>query len=273
MMRSRGPCSTCRLCSAIAAAGALAAAPQPVRADDSDGVDVLDDEHAPSAGTHSAEAGAFLISALSPRSEGRRGLVTVSGGWDRARDGAIYDTTIEANLLGPLSLSAGALHDGPGTSASTHFELRLDALHQARHGLDLAIAGGYTDAGLNTVPAAVLRLAVGRNVGASYLLANVVYDHGLEEGERSGELRLAALYPVARAVHIGIDSRLQIDLERDSDEPSGEVDWDWRSGLVASYAWNQFVFTGGGGISALRLRSGGPTAVGPVVTAGLGTVF
>lgn len=273
MMRSRGPCSTCRLCAAAIAAGALAAAPRPVCADGSDDVDSLDGEHGPSSAPRSAEAGAFLISALSPRSDGRRGLVTVAAGWDRARGGAIYDTTIEANLLGPLSLSAGALHDGPGTSASTHVELRLDALHQASHGLDLAIAGGYTDAGLNTVPAAVLKLAVGRNVGASYLLANVVYDHGLEDGERSGELRLAALYPVARAAHIGIDSRLQIDLERDNSEPAGEVDWDWRSGLVASYAWNQFVFTGGGGISALRLRSGGPMEVGPVVTAGVGTVF
>ena len=271
MMCSRGPRSTSGLCSAVIAAGALAAAPGPARADDHD--DVLDDHDAPDAAAHAAEAGAFLISALSPRSDGRRGLVTAAIGWDRARSGSMYDTTVEANLLGPVSLTAGALHDGPGTSASAHFELRLDALHQATQGLDLAIAAGYTDAGLNTVPAAVLRVAVGRNVGASYLLANVVYDQGLQDGERSGELRLAALYPVARAAHVGIDSRLQMDLERDNDEPSGEVDWEWRSGLVASYAWDRFVITGGGGVSALRLRSGGPTEVGPVVTAGIGTVF
>jgi len=61
--------------------------------------------------------------------------------------------------------------------------------------------------------------------------------------------------------------------ERDDDEPAGETDWEWRSGLVASYAWNRIVFTGGGGVSALRLRSGGATEVGPVVTAGFGTVF
>ncbi len=271
MMRSRGPRSTCRLCSAVAAAGALAAAPGPVRADDHD--EVLEDHDVSIAAAHSAEAGAFLISALSPRSDGRRGLVTGSIGWDRARSGSVYETTVEARLLGPLSLTAGALHDGPGTRASAHFELRLDALHQATQGLDLAVAAGYTDAGLNTVPAAVLKLAVGRNVGASYVLANVVYDQGLEDGERAGELRLAALYPVARAAHVGIDSRLQMDLEHDNDEPAGEVDWEWRSGLVASYTWDRFVLTGGGGVSALRLRSGGPVEVGPVVTAGIGTVF
>ncbi|HEY0478782.1 MAG TPA: hypothetical protein VGD37_14790, partial [Kofleriaceae bacterium] len=148
-----------------------------------------------------------------------------------------------------------------------------DALTQATYGLDAAVAAGYSDAGFNTVPAAVLKIAIGRNVGASYLLANLVYEHGLQQGERAGELRLAALYPVARAAHVGIDSRLQIDLERDGDEPAGETDWEWRSGLVASYAWNRIVFTGGGGISALRLRGGGPTAIGPVITAGFGTVF
>ena len=255
---------------AVIAAGAVASAPRMVRADDADDGDEHD---AASAAAPSAEAGAFLFAALSPRTAGRRGLVMVTGGWDEARGGGVYDIAAEARMLGPVSLLAGATYDGPGTRAAPHVELRLDALAQARHGLDLAIAAGYSDVGFNSVPTAELKLAIGRNVGASYLLANVVYQHGLEENERSGELRLAALYPVGHAVHVGVDSRFQIDLERDDDEPTGETDWEWRSGLVASYAWNRLVFTGGGGVSALRLRSGGPTAVGPVVTAGVGTVF
>lgn len=230
-------------------------------------------EAPPTSVSRSVEAGAFLSSALSPRNEGRRGLVTVMVGWDHARPGGVYDTAAEAQLVGPVSLLAGAIYDGSATSASPRFELRLDTLEQARHGLDAAVAIGYADAGFNTVPTAVLKVAIGRNVGASYLLANVDYDHGLQEGERSGELRLAALYPVTRATHVGIDSRFQIDLERDDDEPAGESDWEWRSGLVASYAWNRIVFTGGGGISALRLRGGAPTAVGPVLTAGFGAAF
>lgn len=270
MMLSRERSSTSRIFFAIIAVAALAGTPRVAHADDDD---VVDTEPAPSSAPPSAEAGAFLPSALSPRSEGRRGLVTVMAGWDQARGGGIYDAAAEAELLGPVSLLAGATYDGPGTSASPHLELRLDALTQARHGLDVAVAAGYAGAGLNTVPAAVLKVAIGRNVGASYLLANVVYDHGLEDGERSGELRLAALYPVTRATYLGIDSRLQLDLEHDNDEPAGETDWESRSGLVASYAWNRFVFTGEAGISALRLRSGGPTAAGPVVTAGFGTVF
>lgn len=253
---------------ALVAVGALAGTPRIAHGDD-DHVD----EDPPSSAAASAEAGAFLASALSPRSEGRRGLATIMAGWDGARSGAIYDTGAEARLLGPVSLRAGAVHDGPGTGASPHIELRLDAFRQTTHGLDMAVAAGYSDVGFNTLPAAVLKVAVGRTVGTSYLLGNAAYQHSLQEGDRSGELRLAALHPVSRLVHVGIDSRLQIDLERDDDEPAGEAEWEWRGGFVASHTWNQFVFTGGGGISALRLRSGGPTAVGPVFTAGFGRVF
>jgi hypothetical protein len=218
-------------------------------------------------------AGAFLSTALSARLDGGRGFVSVMGGWDQARGGGVYDTTAEAQLIAPVFLSAGATYDGPGTIASPHVDLRFHAASQATLGLDMAVAVGYIQAGFNTVPAAAVKLAVGRSLGASYLLANLVYEHGLQEGERSGELRLAALHPITRNVHVGIDSRFQVDLERDDDEPTGETDWQWRSGLVGSYTWNGIVLLGNAGVSALRLRNGGPVAVGPMVTAGFGTSF
>ncbi len=267
----------------VTAIGVVAGAPRVAHSDD-------DLDEAPSAGSvsrgaqtgsfqppapsaPSAETGALLPSALSATREGRHGLASVMTGWDQARHGNIYDTTAEAQVLGPVALSAGASYDGPGTIASPHVELQLDALHQATHGLDLAVAAGYVNVGFNTVPAAVAKVALGRRVGASYLLGNAVYGQGLQAGARYGELRLAALHPVTRAVQVGIDSRFQIDLERDSDEPAGATDWESRTGLVASYAWDRFVWTSSAGVSALRLRAGGPAAVGPVVTAGFGTVF
>ena len=231
-----------------------------------------DDGAPPAASARSAEIGAFLASVLPATSEGRSGLASVMTGWDQARRGRIYDTSAEAKLDGPVSLSDGASYDGPGTVASPHVELRLAALRQAAHGLDLAVAAGYVEAGFNTVPAAVLKVAAGRRIGDSYLLGNAAYGQGAG-GEAYGELRLAALHPITRAAQVGIDTRFQIDLERDAREPAGETDWESRTGLVASYAWDRFVVTGGTGISALRLRAGGSTAVGPVITAGFGTVF
>jgi hypothetical protein len=241
----------------------------PAHADDE--IDDGDESRPVAAG--SMETGAFLPSALAPSSEDRRGLATVAVGYDQARGGGTYDTAAEARVAGPVSLLAGATHYVPGTGASPRFELRVDALDRRKYGMDVAVAVGYTAAGFNTVPATLMTVAAGRNIGRSYVLTNVAYGRGLEEGEQYGELRLAALYPVTDAAHIGIDSRFQIDLERDDAEPDGESEWESRTGLVASYAWNRFVFTSGAGISAFRLRSGGPAEVGALVTAGFGTVF
>lgn len=270
MLTSRSRSSTRSFAAALIAIGGAVTTPSLARAD---GPDDHDEVAAPEA-AHTAETGGFLASALAARSDGRRGLVTVLGGYDGARKGGIYDTTGEAQLTGPLSLRAGASYDGPGTSSSPHLELRLDTLRQDRHGIDLAIAGGYTGAGFNDVPAAVLKLALGRSIGATYMLANLTYEHGLADGERAGEFRLAALVPVAQGTHVGVDSRLQVDLERGGHDPDGETDWEWRSGLVASYAWDRYVVTGSGGVSAVRIRGATPgPAVGPSVMAGLGTVF
>lgn len=272
--RSAGGCGWATLAIGLAAVSAAAhaddGAGEPPASSVSRGVDA---DEAPASAARSAESGAFLPSALPATSEGRRGLASVMTGWDQARRGRIYDTSAEAQLAGPVSLSAGGSYDGPGTVASPHVELRLDALHQAAHGLDLAVAAGYVDAGFNTVPAAVFKLAAGRRVGSSYLLGNAAYGQGLQGGERHGELRLAALHPITSAVQVGIDARLQIELARDRDEPAGEIDWESRTGLVASYAWDRYVVMSSAGVSALRLRAGGSAAVGPVVTAGFGTVF
>jgi len=254
---------------AVIAIPAIAALPQLARADD------VDDGTPPPplSVSRAVETGAFLPSAAAATSEGRSGLVSIMGGWARARNGGIYDAAVEGHLFGRVSLLAGASYDGPGTTATPRFELRLDALRQAQHGVDMAVSAGYIDSGFNTVPAVVFKLAVGRQIGPAYLLGNLGYGQGLEDGERSGELRLAALYPINDATHIGLDSRFQIDLERDDDEPSGETDWESRTGFVASYAWNRIVFTGNAGVTALRLRTGAPATAGPSVMAGFGTAF
>lgn len=253
---------------AVVAVPALAGTPRLAHAEDD-----VDGETPPSSPAVTAKTGAFLPSALSASSEGRKGLVSLSGGYDNARDGGIYDTTAEANIIGPLTLSAGASYDGPGTDAAPHFELRVDALKQRKHGVDLAISGGYSDVGFNTVPAVVTKIAIGRSIGPAYLLGNLGYQRGLEEGEHAGELRVAALYPITESMHIGLDSRFQIDLERDDDEPSGETDWESRTGVVAGYAWNRLLFSATAGVTSLRLRDGTPTQTGPTVTGGVGVTF
>jgi hypothetical protein len=256
--------------SILFAAAVVAGVPSLAHADDD--LDVPETPP-PASAARAAETGAFLPSALSATSEGRRGLAMGMGGWNQNRRGGMYDTTAEAQLQGPISLYGGVSYDGPDTDVSPHIELRVDALRQARHGVDLAVAAGYSGTGFNTVPAALLKVAVGRNLGATYLLANVIYEQGLEQGERSGELRLAALYPVTQSASVGLDSRFEIDLERDADEPEGETDWESRSGVVGNYVWNRIVFSGMAGLSSLKFRVGGPVETGAILSGGVGMVF
>jgi hypothetical protein len=123
------------------------------------------------------------------------------------------------------------------------------------------------------VPALNAVVAVGRSFGRLHLLANVGYGYGLDQGEHYGEARLAATVRVHPAVAIGLDARARLDLERDADEPDNEPDWDLVAGPQATFSFSRFVVGVGGGLSALRLRSGTTTNVGAVAQLTLGTVF
>jgi hypothetical protein len=228
---------------------------------------------APASTADDAAAGAFLPAGMTPRRIDERALASFSVGWDGATSSAMIEASAEARLAGSLSLRAGASADGDPSRTGPRFELRWDAAAQKSAGIDVAVSGAYDGNGFNTVPAVGLELALGRRFGATYVLANAGYGQGLELGERYGEARMAALCRVFEAASIGVDSRLQVDLERDDDEPAGERDFEWRSGLLASYTLSSYVVTLGGGVSVSRWRADERTAVGPVVMAGLGATF
>jgi hypothetical protein len=123
------------------------------------------------------------------------------------------------------------------------------------------------------VPAVTALVAVGRSFGETAVYANAGYAQGLELDERYGDLRLGGLQRVAKGLHVGFDSRVRVDLERDSDEPAGEPDWELLAGPLASVSLGRFVLTAGPGVSAIKLRSGGASKVGVVGNVGLGAAF
>jgi hypothetical protein len=94
-----------------------------------------------------------------------------------------------------------------------------------------------------------------------------------ELDERHGDVRLGAFRRVARRVHLGLDSRLRMDLEGDASEPSGEPDWDVVAGPQGVLSLGRFALTAGGGVSAVKLREGGPATVGARITTGVGSAF
>jgi hypothetical protein len=139
--------------------------------------------------------------------------------------------------------------------------------------VDVAAVAGYEAQGFNLTPAVVARAAIGRTLGHTRLTGNVGYGVGTRAGERFGDLRMAALQRLSRDLHLGLDSRFRIDLERDADEPAGEPDWELTAGPMAALSLGRFIVSAGGGATALKYRLVPERHVGVYGLMGLGAVF
>jgi hypothetical protein len=226
----------------------------------------------------SASAGAFSSWTTTARSHTQRATAHVTGGYDGARQGATFDTGVEAQLMRRAAVRATG-SSSPASSSprrgglGLRLEGKLDALHQESHGLDVAITGGYESRGFNEVPAAAGTLALGRSVGRLQLLANVGYARGLQEAEQYGSAGLAGIYQLSEQLHLGLDSRLRVDLERDDDEPPGEREWELLAGPTVTFSLGSVALIGGTGLAANRLRLQPALNVGAIGYLGLGAAF
>jgi hypothetical protein len=253
---------------AITAALSVAAAAEAQAAHDD-----LTAEKAVTSAEKSVSYGAFLPWTMGARSDPQRALVYTQGGYDGAEKGAVFQALAEAQIFGRLSLRAGGGYLGPSGTFRPEAGLRVDALRQERHGVDLAVLGVYEARGFNTVQAVTARVAVSRAFGATRLVSNVGYGLGLEEGEQYGDFRLAGLHGLTTRLHVGLDSRFRVDLERDSDEPAGEPDWELVTGPLAAYSIDRFVVTATAGLSALKRRLVPGNNIGAIGAVGFGAVF
>lgn len=247
----------------------ISAAP---RAAQAQGEALMPDRHEASAQA-AMSAGAFATWSMAARSDTQQTQVHLSGGYDVARGGAQFESVLESRIIGRLSLRAGGSYLEPTGKIRPLFGAKLDALRQEVHGIDMALASGYEPYGFNTVPAVATQLALGRSFGGMRLLANVGYGFGLEEGEHYGDVRLAALYGIGKRFRVGLDSRARVDLERDTQEPEGEPDWEVVAGPLATVTAGPFAASGGFGVSAIRRRFETSTTTGPLAYLSLSAVF
>lgn len=224
-----------------------------------------------------ADAGTFSPWSIAPRNDTQRALFQASGGYDAARRGAVFESTIEVQVLGLLSLRAGAAsverNAEPNAGVRPSLAARFDVLRQEGHGVDLAVLSGYESYGFNLVPAIATRVAVGRGWDRLRVLLNAGYGAGLKLGEHAGEVRGALFYRLASRVRVGFDSRARVDLERDDDEPAGEPEWDVVAGPVATVTFGSFAVTASTGVSAVRRRFAPRTDLGAAGTLSVGAVF
>lgn len=227
---------------------------------------------APAAG-EAVGVGAFQPFTTSARSDTQRALGFFQGGYDSARRGSVFQAVAEVQVWGRLSLRGGGSYLGPTGQLQPDVGIKVDVLRQERHGVDVAAAAGYEALGFNLTPAVVARAAIGRTMGQTRLTGNVGYGAGTRAGERFGDLRMAAMQQLSRDLHLGLDSRFRIDLERDSDEPAGEPEWELAAGPMAALSLGRFVVSAAGGATALRYRLVPDRRVGVYGLMGVGTIF
>ena len=231
-------------------------------------------ERPPVTAAATTASGAFLPLGAPARNDAQRAYLYLQGGYDAARGGAVFDTTVQANIVGPLSLRGGPAYVGPDGALRPSVALTVQALRQSSHGVDLSVYGGYQAQGFNTVPAANLVVAVGRTFGRLTLLSNVGYGYGLDEGEHYGELRVAGLVRALPDLHVGLDARARVDLERDADEPENEPDFDVVAGPVVTWTVGHLAVSASGGVSAIKYRlAETPTAVSAIGQLLVGSSF
>jgi hypothetical protein len=218
-----------------------------------------------------ASVGAFSPWAMSARSDTQSGLVRLQGGFDGGRRNLVFEQLAEGRLIGRLSLRGGFswFENGGGPSIG----LKLDTLRQESHGIDLALATIFESQGFNRASAIAFEVSGARRLGDLTLLTALAYSQGLKRGERSAAVHLSARRPVGRRLHIGLDSRLRLDLEPDPDQPADETEWDLVAGPTAVLSLGPFAFTATAGISAAKLRARDTAQVGALLLIGVGTMF
>jgi hypothetical protein len=221
----------------------------------------------------SVEAGELLPWTIGARHVRQGMLINSYAGWDAAKGAPVMVGALDATLVERLTLRASATNPGMSDQLEPSVGLLFDLARQEDAGIDIALGGDYELMGWNHNPALVTRAAAGSTVGLTRVQANAGFGLATSGGERFGDLRLSGLHPVADGVYAGLDSRARVDLERDGEEPTGELDWDMQAGPVATVAVGRWSVSATGGVSAWKLRSRDEAKVGAIGALGVGAVF
>jgi hypothetical protein len=205
----------------------------------------------------SAKAGMFLPLTMGPSVSSQRAFARGFGGYDSARRAARFESTVDATLYGPVAARvtveygerAGSLRPGGG--------LRVQALSQDKHGVDLTVAVLYRAEGFTEAEGEIEGvIALARRIGHWGMFANLVYGQDPEGNERDGEVRLATLYDLAD-LQLGLDARLRLDLGKEGErqgKKEEEADFDAQAGVLATYALGPVALLASAGFSGVSVH-------------------
>ncbi|MFI5308632.1 MAG: hypothetical protein ACHQ53_14830 [Polyangiales bacterium] len=217
----------------------------------------------------SAQAGMFLPYTIAPRTDSQRAFALVLSGYDMPRKQAQLEGTADVTLFGPLAARVGVLYGQTSSRLRPSAGLRLQALSQASHGIDMAVGAFYRPEGFTEAEGEVEVLAsFARSFGHLGLFANLIYGQDPEGAERDGEVRLACAYAWSARFRGGIDTRIRFDLgsAASTRRTSGEAEYDFVVGPTASYVLGDVALIAQAGLSGVGYHQ---PRFGPVALAGL----
>lgn len=219
------------------------------------------------------EAGAYLPLSLFPEVGKTAALGAVSGGYDSASEAPQFISFAEARVYGPLGARVAVTSNQGGEELRPSVAGRAQFLDQQRHGVTAAVALAFKAEGF-TEPEGEIEttLSVGRRVGRTLLVGNLIYGQDPEGRERDAEVSAAALVRLSTWAHLGVDGRARFDLSPERSVPSKEPRYAVDVGPVLSMALGPLALSAHAGLSSLARGDDDPR-FGVVALAGVGTAF
>jgi hypothetical protein len=252
----------------VALSGALLCLPAAAWAQEAD----AELDRAPSI-QHAAGSGALSPLVLSAAIVPDRALVVGTGGYDTARQGALFDSAAEVRVWGPIALRAGVTYSDDTRRMRPSVGARLQLLRQGAHGVDGTLTTAYKSEGFNEFEGEIeTTFALGRRFDRLYVLGNVAYGQDPEGNERDGELRASVLRLQGRGV-LGLEARGRTAIGPQHGRYSAvEPRTDAVGGFVGALSLGSFALYAEVGPSALRL-AGADLRWGVASWAGVATIF
>lgn len=199
--------------------------------------------------------------------------VEASAGRDTSTGTTTFGTALEATLTDRLALRSTFANDGYDPKLRPTVGFTFDVLRQGEAPVDVSLGVAYADQDYNQVGGVLVRVAIGRRIGATMLVTNLEYGAGLAQGERYGALGVGAIRPLARDLYAGVSTVAHLDLELDDAEPAEERTWDVQGGPVVGYALGPVVVRATAGVAAWQFRQHPDAHVGAVGLLGGAMVF
>lgn len=211
--------------------------------------------------------GAYVPFANSPAADGA--LVETFTYYDSAADRVSLDASAQVPLVNRVQLRAALdYHD---RSTAPAISGQFDVLDEQASSIDLRAAAGWDQQGVNGVSAVFGQAAVGRTFASNiYGFGSARLDVGTGGDEVGMRLTAAAVRPLGNSLIGGIDSKLDVDLAQDAEEPANESTWSLHVGPVIGYSNELVAITASVGLATDEPRATGDTSVGAYAGAGLG---